>query len=182
MIAEGLPAVHIAQPLVKRIYATSLLTLFFALGLLLVCRPTNAQKAVEAASTPSSAAAMASSTKAPNLPNTPASAGPVSSPHLIASSSPPPEETNRIALEKVAGTDGCKLLVRSTLEESRIWINGKPIGKAPLLLIVPPGKYQVEVVGPRAERTQSIVALLPHETRELTLELAKRYPHRVTLY
>ena len=51
-----------------------------------------------------------------------------------------------------------------------------------MLLVVPPGKYLVEVEGPRAERNQSVVALLPRETRELAVKLAERYPTRVTLH
>jgi hypothetical protein len=101
---------------------------------------------------------------------------------VLAFTGPAPEEANRRAFAENAGKDASKLLLRSTLPESSIWINGKAVGKTPMLLVLPPGKYQVEVVGPRAERTQSAVALLPHETRELTLKLEARYPNRVTVH
>jgi hypothetical protein len=68
------------------------------------------------------------------------------------------------------------------LPESSIWIDGKRVGKVPMLLIVPPGKYLIELVGPHAERTSCAVALLPRETRELTLKLLTRYPARVTMH
>jgi hypothetical protein len=68
------------------------------------------------------------------------------------------------------------------LQDSRIWIDGKPVGKTPMLLVMPPGKYQVEAVGSHSERSQSVVALLPRETRELTIKLAERYPTRVTVH
>jgi hypothetical protein len=50
-----------------------------------------------------------------------------------------------------------------------------------MLLILAPGKYQVELRGQRLERTTRSVDLLPHETREVTLTLAVRYPTRATM-
>lgn len=173
----------IAQRFAKRIFAASS---YFFCGALLTAflgRPAYAQDAVEAAGATSYSATATFSMKPPKVPSMPTPASkPAPSPHLIVGSTPPSEETNRAALEKNAGTEACKLLVRSTLPDSRIWMNGKPVGKAPLLLVVPPGKYLVEVQGPRAERNQSVVALLPRETRELTIKLTERYPARVTLH
>jgi hypothetical protein len=100
---------------------------------------------------------------------------------LLVHPGPSPEATNRLALSEHAGADASKLLVRATLPESSIWINGNPVGKVPMLLVVPPGKYELELVGPHAERTRMEVALLPHETRELILKLAPRYPKEVTM-
>ena len=171
----------LAQRFAKQKFAAS--SYFFCGALLtaFVGRPAYAQDAAEAGGATSYSATF--SMKSPNVPSVPAPArNPAPSPHLMMGSTPPPEETNRAALEKNAGTEASKLLIRSTLPDSRIWINGKPVGKAPLLLVVPPGKYLVEVQGPRAERNQSVVALLPRETRELTLKLRERYPARVTLH
>ena len=146
------------------------------------CRPVHSQSTVEAAGTNSQSSAATNTMKSPNVPLVPSSAAPVVSPHVLVASVPHPEEINRRSLAQNAGTDASKLLVRSTLPESSIWIDGKRVGKVPMLIIVPPGKYLIELVGPHAERTSCVVALLPRETRELTLKLLTRYPARVTMH
>jgi hypothetical protein len=181
-VCGGIAIVTIAQPLAERPFAAPLRFLLAALLATVCVNYAYAQNVVEAAGATSVSSAVTSAVKAPNIPAMPSNGAPAVSPHLPASSAPPPEETNRIAFSQNAGKDASKILLRSTLPESRIWINGKPVGKAPMLLVVPPGKYQVEVVGPHAERTQSVVALLPGETRELTLKLQPRYRARVTVH
>jgi PEGA domain len=140
-----------------------------------------AQSVVESGTTTAVMSAVTTTAKSAAV-TPPASATLAVSAHLPAPSGPPPEEANRRTLEERAGRDASKLLVRSTLADSRIWIDGKPVGNAPMLLVVPPGRYHIEIVGPHAERTQSAVALLPRETLELTLKLQSRYPNRVTMH
>ena len=157
----------------------------FLCGIVLLafgCRPVHSQSTVEAAGTNAQSSAATNMMKSPNVPLVPSSAGPALSPHVPVASVLHPEEINRRALAQHAGTDASKLLVRSTLPESSIWIDGKLVGKVPMLLVVPPGKYLIELVGPHAERTSCVVALLPRETRELTLKLLTRYPARVTMH
>ena len=108
-----------------------------------------------------------------------ASGGSGVSPHLVASSGPPPEETNRKALEATAGKDAGKLLLRATPVEAQIWVNGKIVGKTPMLMVLAPGKYQIEMRGSRGQTGKSSVALLPRETRELAVKLDSLYPARV---
>jgi PEGA domain len=103
-----------------------------------------------------------------------------SSPHLIASSGPPPEEANRKILEASAGKDPGKLLLRATPVEAQIWVNGKIVGKTPLLLVLAAGKYEIEMRGSRGQTGKRSVDLLPHETRELAVKLDQLYPGRVT--
>jgi hypothetical protein len=55
------------------------------------------------------------------------------------------------------------------------------VGRTPLLLIVPPGTYKVEMRGQRAEYGERLVGLLPNETQQLVLTLALRYPAKITL-
>jgi hypothetical protein len=110
-----------------------------------------------------------------------AAGGAASSPHLVASSGPPPEETNRKALEATAGKDAGKLLLRATPVEAQIWVDGKIVGKTPMLLVLAPGKYQVEMRGSRGQTGKGSVALLPRETRELAVKLDQLYPGRVTV-
>jgi PEGA domain-containing protein len=101
------------------------------------------------------------------------------SPHILVSTKAPEVETNRHALEANAGPDAAKLMVRSLPSQAQVWINGKPVGMTPMLLIVPPGKYKIELRGTRQETAQQEVALLPKETRELNVKLELRYPTRV---
>lgn len=108
-------------------------------------------------------------------------AGGTGSAHLIASSGPPPEETNRATFEAQAGKDAGKVLLRAAPVQALIWVNGKIVGKTPLLLVLSPGKYQIEMRGTRGETGKGSVDLLPHETRELAIKLNQLYPGRVTV-
>ena len=54
---------------------------------------------------------------------------------------------NRKALEDQAGKNAAKLMLRSVPDKSSVRIDGKPVGKTPLLLIVQPGVYVVEMEG-----------------------------------
>jgi hypothetical protein len=147
----------------------------------------DAQAVAEAAGTTSVSASAASAMKSVTMPKFPTvgaapagSNGGASSPHLIASSAPPAEETNRRAIESQAGKDAGKLLLRATPVDAQVWIDGKIVGKTPMLLVLAPGRYQVEMRGTRGETAKSRVDLLPRETRELPLKLQLLYPARVT--
>jgi PEGA domain len=102
--------------------------------------------------------------------------------HVASASGPPPEVVNRKALEERAGKTPCKLLLRSTPSAAQVFVDGAFVGESPLLLMVPPGKYQIEMRGHRLEFGQSAVDLLPRETREVALSLTTRYPTRVTMH
>jgi hypothetical protein len=102
--------------------------------------------------------------------------------HVAAPSGPPPEVLNRQALEQRAGKNACKLLLRSTPNTAQIYVDGAFVGESPLLLIVSPGKYQIEMRGRRLEFGERAVDLLPRETREVALSLTSRYPTRVTVH
>jgi hypothetical protein len=148
------------------------------------------QTAAEAAGATSVAAATAANAKpvvVPNpipsgsageRPNSVPSQNSQTSPHIVGSPSGHRVEANRQALEAKAGTDGARLLLRST-SEAQVWINNQPVGNTPLLLIVPPGKYTVEMRGTREETGRQELALLPKETHEVTLKLEQHYPTRV---
>jgi hypothetical protein len=142
------------------------------------------QAVAEAAGATSVSSAVAGSAKAATMPKFPgggAGGGSATSPHLVATSSPAPEETNRKMLEGSAGKDAGKLLLRATPVQAQIWVDGKIVGKTPLLLVVSPGKYQIEMRGSRGQTGKSSVDLLPHETREMTVKLAPLYPGRVSV-
>jgi hypothetical protein len=92
-----------------------------------------------------------------------------------------PEAVNREALEGQAGKDAAKMMLRSEPSKASVRIDGKPVGKTPLLLIVPPGVYNVEMEGMSVELGRQQVDLLPKETREVVLKLRPRYPTHVQL-
>jgi PEGA domain len=140
----------------------------------------NGQAVAEAAGATSVSAGVASSIKAPPFPSMPATAAASTSPHLTASSGPPPEDTNRKMLESRSGKDAGKLLLRALPVEAQIWINGQIVGKTPLLLVLAPGKYQIEMRGARGQTGRRSVDLLPRETREVAVKLDQLYPGRVT--
>jgi hypothetical protein len=113
------------------------------------------------------------------MPKFPGAGAGSSSPHLTAASGPAPEITNRKTLEAHAGKDAGKLLLRATPVEAQIWIDGKIVGKTPMLLVLAPGKYEIEMRGARGQTGKGSVDLLPRETRELAVPLKQLYPGRV---
>jgi len=143
------------------------------------CGSAKAQAVAEAAGATSVSAAATGAAKPAMIPKLPGAAG-SGSQHLIASSGPPPQETNLREFQAHAGKDAGKVLLRATPSEAQIWVNGKIVGKTPLLLVLAPGKYEVEMRGARGESGKSTVDLLPRETRELQVKLHSLYPARVT--
>jgi len=161
-----------------------------AAALLYATCPTDssAQAVVEAAGATSVSGGIGSAIKPIQFPNIPgpngaqagAGSSSGSSTHIIASSAPPPQETNVRDFQLHAGKDASKILLRATPAEAQIWVNGKIVGKTPMLLVLAPGKYSVEMRGARGETGANSVDLLPRETRELTVKLQQLYPGRVT--
>jgi len=88
---------------------------------------------------------------------------------------------NRRALEAKAGKDAAKVMLRSQPDGAWVLIDGKGVGKTPLLLIMAPGVYKVEMQITQRESSQKQVDLLPKETREVRLTLPARYPSHVEL-
>lgn len=154
-----------------------------------------AQAAGEYAGTVSSMGSVGVGAAAPKVPDklpaaSPAQAGSNAKPgakpgarfkHLPARSGEPVEVTNRKELERQAGKDAGKLLIRSAAAQANAWINGKLVGTTPLLLLLAPGQYRVELRGSRAESAQEDVDVLPNETREIVMRLEQRYPSQVRL-
>jgi hypothetical protein len=153
------------------------LSLLFSIG----CGVVSAQSTVEAAGATSVAAATASNAKPPAWPSVtlPDNKGKFS--HLAAPSGPPADAANRQALEQRAGQNPCKLLIRSVPTAAQVWIDGNFVGNSPMLLVLAPGKYRLELRGQRMEYASQVVDLLPKETREVALKLAVRYPTRASV-
>ena len=105
---------------------------------------------------------------------------PSKSPHIADSGAPPADEVNRKALEERAGTDGGKLLLRSVPNGAQVFLDGAFVGRTPLLLIVPPGKYKIQMRGQREASSERTVGVAAKETQEIALTLAPRYPEHVS--
>jgi len=73
-------------------------------------------------------------------------------------------------------------LLRSVPSGAQVWIDGALVGNTPMLLIVAPGKYRVQIRGQRLEYAERAVALLPRETVELAVPLVPRYPTRASVH
>jgi hypothetical protein len=163
-----------------------------ALLALVAARPARAQATAEAAATTASAGVTTGQVKTKLLPpgaivtsstvlTTPQpQSGSTGSPHLIAHDGPPAEETNRKALEEQAGTDAAKLLMRSSPSGAQIFINDSFVGHTPLLMMLAPGKYKIEMRGQRDDTAQRTLGLLPHDTQEVMLKLAGLYPAQIS--
>ncbi len=154
----------------------------FSLLILVGCAAAGAQAVAEAAATSSVSSGASAQASTVVLPQKTTSGAQNTSPHLVAPSGPPAEVANRQALEQRAGKNACKLLLRSTPTGAQVWIDGAFVGDTPLLLLVPPGKYQIQMKGQRLEYAKQVVSLLPRETQEVALTLAVRYPLRLTVH
>ena len=157
-------------------------TLILSLLILVGCGAAGAQALAEAAATSSVSSGASVQAGTVILPQKTNLGAQNTSPHLVVPSGPPAEVINRQALEKRAGKNACKLLLRSTPTGAQVWIDGAFVGDTPLLLLVPPGKYQIQMKGQRLEYAKQVVSLLPRETQEVALTLAVRYPLRVTVH
>ena len=153
---------------------------------LLVPRPASAQAAAAAtASTPPTAPTVSTNVgttemKKPGSVALAAPAAETGSPHLVAHNGPPAEEVNRKLLEEKAGIDAAKLLLRSSPSGAQIFINSAFVGHTPLLLMVAPGKYTIEMRGQRDDTAKRTLGLMENETQEITLNLATNYPAKIS--
>lgn len=89
---------------------------------------------------------------------------------------------NRKDLEARAGKNAAKLMLRSKPSKADVKIDGKPVGQTPLLLVLPPGQYEVAMNGDRMDHAEQKVDLLPKETREFLLPLKQLYPTSVEIH
>lgn len=139
-----------------------------------------AQATVEYGSSTASMGSAAAKTKPGPVFSPPAVQGDKST-HLPLPKDPTPDLTNRRALEGRAGKDAGKLLLRSVPSEAGVWIDGLFVGKTPLMLVLAPGNYRLEMRGARMEFGEQRIPLRPRENRVLVMTLTPRYPARVHL-
>jgi hypothetical protein len=151
-------------------------------SLVAACGAARGQMATEHTGTSSVSATTDVSGKSVMVPPPRKATAPKASRHLVIPDGLPPEVANRKALEQRAGRDAGKLLLRSVPSPARAWVNGAFVGNTPLLLILAPGKYQLEVGGQRLESAGQTVNLLPRETRDVALQMTVRSPTTVSIH
>jgi hypothetical protein len=145
----------------------------------LAASPCRAQAAAEAAAATGAASVSAGSSK----PAAPANAksGPASaSPHLSASDAPASDEANRKNFEEHAGRNPGKLMLHSTPTGAQVYVNGLYVGHAPLLLLLAPAKYKIEMRGARQESGRRTIMVAAGETQEVVVTLSSLYPGKVS--
>lgn len=103
-----------------------------------------------------------------------------SSPHLVARTGPPPDEVNRKDFEDNAGEKAGKLFLRSVPTGADIFVNDRLVGRTPLLMVVAPGKYKIDMRGSREGFGHSSVGVMPKETETVVINLNQRYPISVS--
>ena len=103
------------------------------------------------------------------------------SPHMLERSGPPPDEVNRKEFEDNAGVNAGKLFLRSVPTGADVFVDGLLVGKAPLLIVIAPGPYKIEMRGSRDDSGHANVGVMPKETRAVTIELKQRYPSSISL-
>lgn len=141
----------------------------------------SAQDVAESAAATSNSGAVTESMK--SLPLSMASpAKQDKSAYMIARSGPSEEEINRKDLEDNAGPSAGKLLLRSVPTGADIFINSRLVGKTPLLLVVAPGKYTIEMRNVRQDTGHTEIGLMPKETQTVVITLKERYPSRITIH
>jgi len=84
--------------------------------------------------------------------------------------------------EEKAGEDAGKLLLRSTPSGAEIFIDDQRVGRTPLLMIISPGKYKIDMLGLRQESGHVTVGVAPKETQTVLINLNPRYPTKITMH
>lgn len=139
-----------------------------------------AQALAESGAMTSHSAIAAQSAK-PLSSTTASSAKQSTSPHLAAQTGPPRDEVNRQDFEDNAGEKAGKLLLRSVPSGAEIFINGLFVGRTPLLMVIAPGKYTIDMRGQRQESGHSTIGVMPKETQTVVINLNQRYPASIAI-
>jgi hypothetical protein len=111
----------------------------------------------------------------------PSSAKQSASPHLVATDGPPPDVANRKEFEDNAGEKAGKLLLRSVPTGADVFVNDLLVGQTPLLIVIAPGAYKVEMRGGRDESGRATAGVMPKQTSTVAIELKQRYPSSISL-
>lgn len=93
----------------------------------------------------------------------------------------PPEVINRDWFQKVAGKNGGQLTITAVPAHSRVWVDDKYVGEAPVKLTLPVGKHKVNLQGPRQESATRDLTVESGKDQKLAIKLKETYPTAVTI-
>lgn len=109
------------------------------------------------------------------------SGGPNSSATLAKPAGPTPQKINREWFAKRAGKKGAQLAIDAVPAQSRVWIDGKFVGRAPVTVTLPAGKHHLSLMGPRQEHASRELHIVSGKNRHLEIHLVQTYPQRVSI-
>jgi hypothetical protein len=93
----------------------------------------------------------------------------------------PPDVLNRQWFEKQAGKDGGLLTITSVPPRTRLWIDGKYVGQAPVTVTLPAGKHQLSLMGSRQQTAKRVLVIKSKEKRHVAVNLQELYPSTVAV-
>lgn len=161
-------------------FSLPLAVLAFVVSLTLAAAPSaRAQDAVEYGGGVGMSAGVA--TSQPSVFSPSPAAAPNSSLFLAKPVGPPPQQLNREWFAKQAGKTGAKLTIDAVPPQSRVWIDGKFVGEAPLTLTLPAGKHHLSLMGPRQEHADQDIEIASGKPRHLEIHLTETYPNAVAI-
>lgn len=94
----------------------------------------------------------------------------------------PTDELNRQWFAKQAGKDGGLLTITSVPPRTRLWIDGKYVGQAPVTVTLPAGTHQLSMMGPRQETAKRVLKIKSKEKRHVAVDLEELYPSTVSVH
>ncbi|HVB34862.1 MAG TPA: PEGA domain-containing protein [Patescibacteria group bacterium] len=100
---------------------------------------------------------------------------------LASPSGPSPQKINRGWFAKQAGKKGAQLSIDAVPPGSRVWIDGKYVGQAPLTVTLPAGKHHLSLMGARQEHADRDVEIASGKNRHLEIHLQQTYPRAVSI-
>lgn len=173
----GCAAPDLGEKLMRGICETAMLLALLGLN----AQSAQAQAAAGSAVTSSNSSMAAQGAKVVNPPSltVPNPSDQTSSPHLLARTGPPAEEVNRKDFEDNAGAGASRLLLRSEPSGAAVFVNNILVGRTPLLMVIAPGKYNIDMRGSRLASGHRTVGLMPKETQTVLIHLNQRYPASV---
>lgn len=93
----------------------------------------------------------------------------------------PPEKINRDWFAKEAGKKGARLSIDAVPARSRVWIDGKYVGEAPVTVTLPAGKHHLSLAAPPQEHANRNVDIATGKNQHLEIHLEQTYPRAVSI-
>jgi hypothetical protein len=82
--------------------------------------------------------------------------------------------SNRVALQRSAGTEAAETSLRSVPDHVLVWIDMRFVGATPIMLKLAPGRHRVRMSAPNLQPVDESVELAPKQPKEVLLSLTPR--------